>query len=149
MDNERIFKKIGYIRQQVASIRDLLSSRQKDEILNDSWLVRGLKYALQTAIEAVIDIAYHISAKKYFQAPRDARQAVQILVENKVISKERMMIYSSMIGLRNRIVHGYQDVSGERLYEILISHLDDLERFICEIKPLLKKGNSSHRVPEG
>ncbi|MGQ9558015.1 MAG: type VII toxin-antitoxin system HepT family RNase toxin [Desulfurispora sp.] len=137
MDNERVFKKIGYIREQVASIRELLLNREKDDILNNPWLVRGLKYALQTAIEAVIDIAYHISAKKYFRAPRDARQAMQILAENGVISQERMAVYSSMIGLRNRIVHGYQDVSGERLYEILINHLDDLERFVCEIKLLL------------
>ncbi|MFZ5592469.1 MAG: type VII toxin-antitoxin system HepT family RNase toxin [Bacillota bacterium] len=137
MDRERVLKKISYIREQVASIRELLLSREKDDILNNPWLVRGIKYALQTAIEAVIDIAYHISAQKYFRAPQDARQAMQILAENKVISQERMVVYSSMIGLRNRIVHGYQDVSGERLYEILINHLDDLERFICEIKPLL------------
>lgn len=32
-----------------------------------------------------------------------------------------------MVGFRNRVGHGYQDVSDERVYEILTGELDDIE----------------------
>lgn len=129
--------KIGYIREQVASINELLRSRRREEILADPWIIRGLKYALHTAVEAMIDLAYHIAAKKFGHAPTDARDAMRVLMEGGLITGERWAVYSAMIGFRNRVVHGYQEVSPERVYEMARSELGDFERFIEEIRPLL------------
>lgn len=35
-----------------------------------------MKYSLQTAVEAMIDLAYHVAAKKFGHAPTDARDAL-------------------------------------------------------------------------
>jgi len=107
IDRERVLVKIGYIREQVNSISELLKNRSKEEILNDPWLLRGLKYAIQTTVEAVIDIAYHISAKEYNHAPAEARDAIRTLVEHGLVSRKYLDIYGAMIGFRNRMVHGY------------------------------------------
>lgn len=53
-------KKSGYILELVASIRELLKQKSKEEILADPWLTRGLKYSLQTSVEAIIDMSYHV-----------------------------------------------------------------------------------------
>jgi len=137
LDRQRIISKISYIREQVTSIRDLLDKKTKEEILGDPWLIKGLKYSLQTAIEAMIDLAYHISAKKYGHAPTDARDAMRVLLEQGIISRSNWRTYSSMIGFRNRIVHGYQEVSPERVYEIAKNELSDFDKFIQEIKSVL------------
>jgi len=44
-----------------------------------------------------------------------------------------------MIGFRNRVVHGYQEVSLERVYEMARNELGDFERFIAEIEPVLRE----------
>lgn len=137
LDRQRIISKISYIREQVTSIRDLLDKKTKEEILGDPWLIKGLKYSLQTAIEAMIDLAYHISAKKYGHAPTDARDAMRVLLEQGIISRSNWQTYSSMIGFRNRVVHGYQEVSPERVYEIAQKELNDFDKFIQEIKSVL------------
>ncbi len=65
IDHDRILSKIAFIREQAAAVKALLSDKSKEEILSDPWLVKGLKYSLQTAVEAMVDIAYHISVKEY------------------------------------------------------------------------------------
>lgn len=137
LDRERIISKISYIREQVASINELLDKKTKEEILADPWMVKGLKYSLQTAVEAMIDLAYHIAAKKFGHAPADARDAMRVLFERGLIARENWPVYSAMIGFRNRIVHGYQEVSAERVYEMARNELGDFEKFIYEIKPVI------------
>lgn len=137
IDSERVLIKVGYIRDQVTSIKQLLAQKSKQEIINDPWVLRGLKYAIQTTIEALIDIAYHISAKEYNHAPTDARDAIKSLVENGLVSRECLGIYGGMVGFRNRVVHGYQEVTDERVYEIASKELDDFDAFIKQISVLL------------
>lgn len=135
---ERMLIKISYIREQVFGIRKLLAEQSKEEILADPWLVRGLKYALQTSVEAMVDIAYHISAKEYNHAPSEARDAIKVLVDNGLVSRKDLPVYGAMIGFRNRVVHGYQEVTPERVYEIAEQELGDFETFIRQVAVLLK-----------
>ncbi|PKM83877.1 MAG: hypothetical protein CVU88_00750 [Firmicutes bacterium HGW-Firmicutes-13] len=134
-------QKIAFIREQLGDIRTLTSEKKRSEILNDKLLVKGLKYSLQTAIEAMIDIAFHLAAKKYNYAPEEARAAFQILRKNGVIRDEEYKTFSDMIGFRNRMVHLYQNISDERVYEFSTFDLNDFEDFINRIMELLQKGS--------
>ncbi|WP_207712664.1 MULTISPECIES: type VII toxin-antitoxin system HepT family RNase toxin [Desulfofundulus] len=147
LDRERIMAKISYIREQVASINELLNSKKKEDILMDPWLVKGLKYSLQTAVEAMIDLAYHIAAKRFGHAPGDARDAMRVLFEGGLITRDRLMIYSAMIGFRNRVVHGYQEVSAEKVYAIARKELGDFEKFIREIGAVLEEEDREQMLP--
>lgn len=127
IEPERLLSKISFIHEQVASINDLLAEKSKEEILSDQWLVKGIKYSLQTSVEAMIDIAYHISAKVYNHAPSEARDALKVLANNGLISQKDLPVYGAMVGFRNRVVHGYGEVTPERVYEIALTELGDLE----------------------
>ena len=96
-------------------------------------MVKGLKYSLQTSIEALIDIAYHLSAKQFNHAPVDAREALQFLISKKVLPSDQFETYSAMVGFRNRVVHGYQQVSDQRVYEISTKEIGSFELFIDQI----------------
>jgi len=138
IDRDRVLSKMAYIREQTSSIKDLLEARPRDQILADPWLIRGLKYSLQTAVEALIDLAYHIAAKKMGYAPGDARDAIRLLAEGGVIPAEHVPAYSAMIGFRNRVVNGYQEVSGERVYAVAREELGDFDRFLESIALVLR-----------
>lgn len=137
IDEERILRKIAYIRHEVGAIRELTRTFSREEILNDPWKTRGIRYSLQTAIEAMIDIAYHLAAKMYNYPPVDARDAFQALKRNGVISSADFEDYSAMVGFRNRLVHGYQEISPERLYELITSRLSDFDKFVETITSLI------------
>lgn len=85
----------------------------------------------------MIDIVYHVAAKKFNYPPSDARDALKMLSKKKVISASEFDAYSAMVGLCNRLVHGYEDVSPELLYEIITEQLGDFEKFIASIIPLI------------
>lgn len=139
LDEERIFEKIAYIQGQVSAIQSLLHENSKEEIIADQWLIRGLKYSLQTSVEAMIDIAYHISAKHIKAAPADGREAIAILTQNGILADDEQELYSAMIGFRNRVVHGYQTISNERVYEISSTDLSVFSDFIKQLRSFLKK----------
>lgn len=139
LDEERIFEKIAYIQGQVSAIQSLLKENSKEEIIANQWLIRGLKYSLQTSIEAMLDIAYHVSAKHIKAAPTDGREAIAILTQNGILAGNEQELYSSMIGFRNRVVHGYQTISNERVYEISSAELDIFSTFIRQLRYFLKE----------
>ncbi|MCF8009876.1 MAG: hypothetical protein K9L17_03460 [Clostridiales bacterium] len=58
IDHELVIKKVSYIREQAASIEKLFESKSKQDILYDLWIIRGLKYALQTMIEDIEAAAF-------------------------------------------------------------------------------------------
>lgn len=138
IDRERILERIAYIRRQMLEIRTLVQDKTRSEVIEDDWLIKGLKYSLQTSVEALIDIAYHLSAKQFNHAPVDARDALQYLVSKKILSSGDFETYSSMVGFRNRVVHGYQQVSAQRVYEIASGEMSNFESFIGQILTHIK-----------
>lgn len=138
IDRERILERIAYIRRQMLEIRTLVQDKTRSEVVEDRWLIKGLKYSLQTSVEALIDIAYHLSAKQFNHAPVDARDALQYLVSKKILSSGDFETYSSMVGFRNRVVHGYQQVSAQRVYEIAAGEMSSFETFIGQILTHIK-----------
>lgn len=138
IDRDRISSKIAFIREQVNSMKTLLNEKSKEDILSNPWIIKGLKYSLQTAIEAMIDIAYHVAAKKYEHAPAEARDALRVLTEGGIIARKDLAVYGAMIGFHNLVVHGYQEVSADRVYEIAHNELGDFEKYLRQISILLK-----------
>ena len=137
VDTERIMQKIAFIREQISDIEVLTSKKDSGELLSDKLLIKGIKYSLQTAIESMIDIAFHIAAKKYNYAPEEARDALRILRKNGIINEEEFKTFSAMVGFRNRMVHLYQTISDERVYEFSTTELNDFEIFIERISALI------------
>lgn len=51
------------------------------------------------------------------------------LAEARLISNGDLRKYSAMIGFRNRVVHGYQEVNTEQIRRIIAEDLDDVQEF--------------------
>lgn len=141
IDTERVLQKIAFINEQIDDINHLTSTKKYVEISNNKLLIKGIKYSLQTAIEAMIDIAFHIVSKQYSYAPEDARDAFLAMKKNGIINDTDYRKYSLMVGFRNRMVHLYHNVSDERVYEFSVSNLKDFDSFTNTIKSLLDKTN--------
>jgi uncharacterized protein YutE (UPF0331/DUF86 family) len=92
---------------------------------------------LLTAMEAALNICYHITAKRLQRVPDDYAQCFLLLGEAGLIPSDLAERLSRMARFRNRLVHLYWDIDYGQVYGLITKDLDDLERFSREIALLL------------
>jgi len=116
-----------------------LSSIPKGEFLKNKHYVSSAKYNLLVAIEACIDIAYHLISKNKMRLPKDYADSFRVLSERKIIDDDLTRRLILMARFRNRLVHIYWEVDDEFIYEILKNNLSDIEEFMESISKALRR----------
>lgn len=126
---------VGLARERIdvifASVRRLqkLAVLPLDEFVADPDYFAIAAHHLRRALEALFDIGRHIIAKEGWGHPQDYRSIIMLLGQKKVIPLEFARQISGMAGYRNRLVHGYAEVSPEEMHGLLRRRLDDLDAF--------------------
>lgn len=106
--------------------------------MSDFRNIDSAKYNLQTAIEAMVDTCNHVISRTLHEIPTSNADSFRILCDNEVLSKSDKMTYIRMAKFRNRIVHMYDEVNNEEVYNIVTEHLGDFETFIKDIMGNIK-----------
>lgn len=132
VEPERLRPKIDHVRERLRRLRKI-EGRGRDAFLDDELLQDAAVRNLQSAIEAVLDMANHIVARGGLGTPRSYREAVEILIEQGLLPEDRGDAFRAMIGFRNRAVHPYDEVDADDVFEILESDLGDFELFIASV----------------
>ncbi len=127
INRESINERLDYIKEQEESLQALVDAGELDEELGRGVGFNGVVRMLQTSIEAMIEIAYHLSAKLYAIAPDNSRHAFEILWERGDIPDDFIVIARRMVGFRNIVVHGYLKKNIELVKETVINHLSDFD----------------------
>lgn len=126
-----------YIREQVGALEDLAHdvdlrrSRMQDP-LSYSGIVRNL----QTSVEAMIDIAFHLCAKLYAREPQSAADAFEILADQGDLPQGLLPGVLDMVRFRNLVVHGYLHAKREPVEKIVVEELGDFsawEQVVADI----------------
>lgn len=132
LDEERITNRIAVITDNLRELKEIRDTSLED-FLSDKQKIAAAKYFLQTSIEAIVDIGNHIIARLRFGVPENNFQTFELLVQNKVLDRDKLSTYRQMVKFRNLVVHLYHTVDDERVYQILQENLDDFEDFISKI----------------
>ncbi len=106
-------------------------------LANDATLRAATERWLQVAIEACIDVAYHVIAAKEWTPPDTARRAFLMLATKTILDAELAERLAAAVGLRNVLVHDYVAVDLARLAQVVREDLGDLGRFAACIGELL------------
>ncbi len=139
IDLERLRAKAAYVQAEVDALKARTSDKaERDRLLDDTFASGAVKYALQTAIEAIIDMAYHLAVKMCGKAPDSAVDAFRMLSGQGLYPKEDAERFATMARFRNRVVHGYGDVSSQALAEILATDLDDFEMWLDIVRRIVE-----------
>lgn len=131
---ERLLEALAGYRTRLETLRDLPADEYEGE--------RALagRYLVQAAAQACIDIANHVIASSGWRAPRDFRDAFTVLEEEKAIDAALAERMRALAGLRNRLVHVYEDVDDRIVHASLPEGLDDLSRFARAMARLTESG---------
>jgi uncharacterized protein YutE (UPF0331/DUF86 family) len=109
-----------------------------DEVVADRNYQSMIRYALQTAIQSVIDIANHLLIGGDLEQPSDSRSAILGLGRHDILSQDFAQELAGMSGLRNVIVHRYMTVDDELIYQFLQRCVTDFETFSQHIVDYLQ-----------
>ena len=100
-----------------------------DEVIADRNYQSMIRYALQTAIQCVIDIANHLLIGGDLEQPPDSRSAILGLGKHGILPQDFAQELAGLSGLRNVIVHRYMTVDDELIYQFLQRCVADFETF--------------------
>lgn len=94
-------------------------------------------HRLQTSIQAILDIGSYIIANLGLKMPNTNAEIIKILSDAGYIPEEKIETYTDMSKFRNRIVHLYNHIDTETLYDILLNELDDIKGFYITLLKII------------
>lgn len=94
-------------------------------------------YRLQVAIEAALQLCYHVCAKQLRQVPEEYAQCFALLEKAGTIPGELSASLQKAARFRNLLVHMYWKVEYHLVHKLLEECLDDLESFARCVVALL------------
>lgn len=132
VDSAKLRSHVDYVRANVRKLEQLRESGRA-QFLDDDVAQAAAARWLQTAIEAMIDMANHIIAREGLGVPRAYSETMEILLREGVLPGDRRDAYLAMVRFRNRIVHLYDEVDPEGIWTIIEDDLSDFDAFIAAI----------------
>ncbi|MCL5056858.1 MAG: DUF86 domain-containing protein [Actinobacteria bacterium] len=133
-----VTERLNIIRNAVKRLR-VLAEMPAEEFCHSEDAVDIAENRLRRAIEALFDLGRHMVVKSGAGLPPDYRSVIQLLRENNILPENFARRIEGMAGYRNRIVHDYNKVTPEELYQILNTRLSDFELFCKHIADYLQK----------
>ena len=130
---ERVEQAIEDIKRSIERLSEFRNLPLEEFVANEDYkdIARS---RLLIAIEASINICYHIVAKHFNTVPQSYGQCFEIMGDKGIIPDELAKRLSMMCRFRNRLVHLYWDINYKVVYEIIKDNLRDIEEFVGRIR---------------
>jgi len=137
IDKLVVLRKIDHIKK---GLKRLHSKKgvSLEEFLKDEDIQDIVLHNLQLVIQGCIDIGQHIVADEGWGIPGSLSEIVYKLEENKVISTDLGERLVKMYGFRNVLIHEYEEVDLNKVYQVWNDNLIDVEKFIQSILDYFK-----------
>lgn len=110
-----------------------------EEILKKPEIQDSIERNLQVCAEALADIGRKVISRMNWRIPKDYKDIIEVLKENKVVSKSLAPELKEIFGLRNILVHFYADVKIEIIHDNLRSYINSLEEGMRALIKFCKK----------
>ena len=127
------------VADRVALIRRLLDETgmlpldDLGDFTRDPRMVAAGESYLRRGLETLLDIARHVLARGFARGPSEYSEVARQLGDVGVVSREQSERLVLMARYRNRLVHGYDEVTARELYELLARRLDDIEEMVTAV----------------
>jgi uncharacterized protein YutE (UPF0331/DUF86 family) len=124
------------IEQSLARLEQM-HALSRERFLSDQDTLDLACYRLQIAMEAAIQICFHVSSQRFQRAPETYADCFAILGREGVLDASLCENLQQMARFRNMLVHVYWEVDYDWVYEILQEHLDDLHAFVKAVGEMI------------
>lgn len=138
IDRELITRKMSLILEDVAAMTRL-SRLSRAQYLEDSINETLAERYLERAIGRMIDINFHLITESGHAPPKDYHESFIRLGRLGVMTSDLAKETAMAAGLRNRIVHEYDDIDPERVYEALPIAIRRIPLYLNHIQRFIEK----------
>jgi uncharacterized protein YutE (UPF0331/DUF86 family) len=132
INKDLIHNRIDLINRSMARLKKI-AVLTREQFLADPDNYAIAEHHLRRALESMFDIGRHIMAKQGLGHPVDYRSIILTLGREQIIPPQFAEKIKGMAGYRNRLVHGYAEVTPEEMYSIIQKKLGDFEEFCSHI----------------
>ena len=133
VDRETLDRRLGKLEELLRDLRRL-AMVPRPEFLADRGLQAQAERWLHLAAECALDLANHLIADRGWRTPTTYKETFQILKEQSVLAERLAGAMEGWAGLRNLLVHFYLAVDQERIFEILVNDLGQIEEFAAAVQ---------------
>ncbi len=141
IDRELVNRKINLIAPDLSEL-EAVAARGLEAFLDDRINQVLVERYLERVIGRIIDINYHILTETGKPPPKDYYQSFTGL-GGAVLPNEFARGIASAAGLRNRIVHDYDDIDPAKLFDGLASAVRDIPLYLKHIMDYISGLNTS------
>lgn len=138
MKKEDIQTKIDIVLENLEKLKTL-KKLSFEEFVSDFRNIDSCLHRLQTSIQALLDIGSYIIASLGLKTPETSAEIIELLTEEGYIPQERIDTYIKMVQFRNRIVHLYNHIDVEILYDILQHETGDIKELYELLLDIIEK----------
>lgn len=103
--------------------------RRLDPTRDDALARYSRRYLVQAGVQVCLDLANHVVADAGWKTVAELREAFTRLEEHDVIDAELAHRLRAMVGMRNRLVHLYDDVDDALVAHAAAAELGDWDAF--------------------
>lgn len=132
------------VKSKFDSIRKMLMMLEEnrklslEEFLRQPQCQLATEHELFIAIQSLLDVASHILADRGIRDIADYRDAILKLGREKILPLHFAESIANMAGFRNRLIHEYEDIDPQKIYEFLQNRLDDFDEFMRCVRDHLR-----------
>ncbi len=125
-------RKISYVLSKIKRLK-ARHGPSRDDFLENEDLQDIVLHNLQLAIQGCIDLGTHIVTDEGWGVPGSFSEVFYKLEEHSIIPKELSERLVEMVGFRNRIIHDYEDIDLNIVYEAWHQGIKDIEKYVLQI----------------
>jgi uncharacterized protein YutE (UPF0331/DUF86 family) len=137
IDKIFIENKLKALTHYTRELEDVLAF-EHDSIRKDYLKLHALERLVQLVVDEMVDINTHIIRRGAFSAPDDFQSSFKILAEGGVFPREFAERIAPTVGLRNRLVHRYEEIDPELLIRTAKAESGDFREYIAQVNAYLK-----------
>ncbi|MEE8167773.1 MAG: DUF86 domain-containing protein [Candidatus Hydrothermarchaeales archaeon] len=135
---DKIARKLNFMQRYVGYLRSVQDTDKKT-LEEDYGLRSSIERNFHLAIESAIDIGEIIISEEGFNRPEDYRSVFLILGRQGILPGDFTESFSLAAGFRNILVHAYEEVDPDIVYDFLTEKLGDFDDFARHIARYLEK----------
>ncbi len=138
IDRELVTRKLALIMGDLNELR-AVAAKSREEYLasvRDELVAERL---LERMIGRMIDVNYHLITATGQPPPRDYYESFIRLGTLQVLPADFARRMAGCAGLRNRIVHGYDDIEPDKVYEALQAAVKDIPDYLRYVHQYVEK----------
>ncbi|GMR22599.1 MAG: DUF86 domain-containing protein [Acidobacteriota bacterium] len=119
-----------------------LAAKPKEDYLLSEYDELVAERLLERVVGRMIDINFHLIVESGEPPPSNYHASFEILGKKSIVPKESAGRLAASAGLRNRIVHDYDDIDPTKVYDALQSVTKDIPEYLSHVRRYLDRLNS-------